>query len=136
MRLGRWYIPSPTTPTQTTTTPPSPKTTSNQPPTPSPNQHSFPLPASNASSGADDAGDGPPEVLLRYGYRNNVCPSRTTPYAPGIDQASCGLYGKSHVGFVPILPVVKRVALLPFDPTVAATNVEEARAEAEVLKEA
>ena len=62
--------------------------------------------------------------------------TKQTPYAPGIEQASCGLYGKTRVGFVPMLPILKRVALLPFDPTVAATNVEEGGAEAEVLEEA
>lgn len=49
------------------------------------------------------------------------------PYTSGIEQASCGLYGKTNVGFVPMLPILKRVALLPFDPTL--------EAETEVMKE-
>lgn len=40
-----------------------------------------------------------------------------TPYAVGISQASCGIYGKTRMGFVPMLPVLKLVPLLPIDPT-------------------
>lgn len=40
------------------------------------------------------------------------------PNVTGIDSASCGIYGKTRVGYVPMLPILKLIKLLPIDPTV------------------
>lgn len=39
-------------------------------------KNSFRLPDAPSPSVDDEPADGPQEILLRYGYRNNVCPSR------------------------------------------------------------